>query len=588
MAELRGGTTIAGYTALHSGLKEAFLGGNLTINGSTLIQGTLTMNSDINMNSASNININQSGYGITFGEGSGTLGYIRREGAGQLKFGSDNLFEFYETDSNVLAVSISANSKTVNAVGGFQWNGQSLDSRYVNTTDSYVDADLVGRETEKDYPRLVANNSGASTPGWIRVGNSGGQGLIPYANGVGNLGTSSWKFATIHGVTLYENGTSLSSKYEAKGTLHDDRYVRKTGDSMTGTLSLGQQQAGIEMSNVKIGMVSSTAMVIRGMDQFRFSDSDAWSWNDWGGIKYVNATGELVIGGAQSSYFTSGGTAGNLKAAKIIFDGISSVNVNGKLNIGGDIGWSLSKLSSGILDIYNESEGVSVMSASQSGVGINGDLNLNTYSKIWSGGRMAIDFFGPDNYGNGISIGAGGLVVIGSGESHTAVKDSVMISNGDNAGDEQLHLSSDNHVYVHTNVQDGVATEHLFRFGEDGIFYAPEGINIQNSLIRTYANGHLGFYGSGYSSLWSGWNGIIEINNGSHGMIWNRPGNIGFGLHSNGAFYWAKDILGTGSYLMELQNDGDLMLRGGYVPTVRSSTAGPSGSARTGDIWVQY
>jgi hypothetical protein len=214
MAELRGGTTIAGYTAIHSGLKEAYLGGNLTINGNALIHGTLTMNSDINMNSASNININQAGYGITFGEGSGARGFIRRHASsGQIEFGSDDKFDFIETDSSVLAVQISANNKTVNAIGGFLWNGQSLDSRYVNVTDNYVDTDLDGRTTEKDYPRLVANNSGASTPGWIRVGNSSGQGLLPYANGVSNLGSSTWRFASIHGVTIYENGTALSSKF---------------------------------------------------------------------------------------------------------------------------------------------------------------------------------------------------------------------------------------------------------------------------------------------------------------------------------------------------------------------------------------
>jgi hypothetical protein len=46
MAELRGGTTIGGYAALHSGLKEAYLGGNLTINGKSNLVGLTTLGTE--------------------------------------------------------------------------------------------------------------------------------------------------------------------------------------------------------------------------------------------------------------------------------------------------------------------------------------------------------------------------------------------------------------------------------------------------------------------------------------------------------------------------------------------------------------
>lgn len=51
---------------------------------------------------------------------------------------------------------------------------------------------------------------------WIRTPVNG---LIPYASGgaSSSLGTSDWKFKEIHGVNIYENGSSLSSKYKAKG-----------------------------------------------------------------------------------------------------------------------------------------------------------------------------------------------------------------------------------------------------------------------------------------------------------------------------------------------------------------------------------
>lgn len=55
MAELRGGSTIAGYTALHSGLKEAYLTGNLTINGKMNVGGTeFASNGDNSLRMATN------------------------------------------------------------------------------------------------------------------------------------------------------------------------------------------------------------------------------------------------------------------------------------------------------------------------------------------------------------------------------------------------------------------------------------------------------------------------------------------------------------------------------------------------------
>lgn len=77
-----------------------------------------------------NITINYSGMGIIFGTGE-TTGYIRRNPSeGQIDFGSDNYFNFYDTNTNELAVQISTQNKVINAINGFEWNGQSLDDRY--------------------------------------------------------------------------------------------------------------------------------------------------------------------------------------------------------------------------------------------------------------------------------------------------------------------------------------------------------------------------------------------------------------------------------------------------------------------------
>lgn len=60
-----------------------------------------------------------------------------------------------------------------------------------------------------------------------------------------------------------------------------------------------------------------------------------------------------------------------------------------------------------------------------------------------------IQFFSGDANGCGIMIGAGGYVGIGSGESATALKSTLNAT----GGTEDLHLSSDQAIYLHTNCQ---------------------------------------------------------------------------------------------------------------------------------------
>ena len=72
-----------------------------------------------------------------------------------------------------------------------------------------------------------------------------------------------------------------------------------------------------------------------------------------------------------------------------------------------------------------------------------------------------------DNYGNGIIIGGGGLVVIGSGESADAIA-----ATHSSGGDEVLDLSSDNEVNIWTNIQNGISSAKKFTFGTNGILSA--------------------------------------------------------------------------------------------------------------------
>lgn len=67
-----------------------------------------------------------------------------------------------------------------------------------------------------------------------------------------------------------------------------------------------------------------------------------------------------------------------------------------------------------------------------------------------------------DEYGNGISIGGGGLTIIGGGESADAIAD------GKSGGSEMLYLSNDQNVQIITGVQNGLSSAKTFDFKTDG------------------------------------------------------------------------------------------------------------------------
>lgn len=83
MSELSGGTTIGGYLALHSGLKNAYLGGDLKINGNTTINGlangtSLTLSKDTRYPLVlDSTGVNRAdGIGIEFKSYSSQFGYL--------------------------------------------------------------------------------------------------------------------------------------------------------------------------------------------------------------------------------------------------------------------------------------------------------------------------------------------------------------------------------------------------------------------------------------------------------------------------------------------------------------------------------
>lgn len=316
MGQLRGGTTIGGYTALHSGLKEAYMAGNLTLSGNITSSGDITAYSF---------------------KGNGNVG-----GTGSASYHPSGL---YSTGTNWLYGQIITNNNAINAgsgnitAGTLTVRGQDSDARYLNLTGNYASFDLLGSTA---YPRLVANNTGASTPGWIRVGDSGGGvGLLPYADNMAYLGTASWRFTQVHAVNFYESGASLSGKYlgiSAKAAdaalldgLDNTAFMRSdVDDTFSGKHVASTRQAGI------YGTYSSTLIDhIWSMGTAYLIDAGGANFGGLYGMAYKhtnNTTGGTMAGGHQIVFVNGGtpgaaiGLGGNIWTSGTIYEGGTALN----------------------------------------------------------------------------------------------------------------------------------------------------------------------------------------------------------------------------------------------------------------------
>ena len=74
-----------------------------------------------------------------------------------------------------------------------------------------------------------------------------------------------------------------------------------------------------------------------------------------------------------------------------------------------------------------------------------------------------------DQYGNGIVIGDGGLVVVGAGESAQQILDNAGVA----GGTETLYLASDGGAYILTNVNNGYSSRKEFIFSSGGRLTVP-------------------------------------------------------------------------------------------------------------------
>ena len=136
------------------------------------------MNNNIHVQAGGNITFYDNYRGVYLDNTSGSLAYVRRGTAGVVQVGTSDKVDFVRTDTTSVTLSMNVTGGNMNAVNGYQWNGQSLDVRYVRSgTDSYVYGDTTGSTT---YPRITFRNSGASNITYFRTPTGG---MLPYSTG---------------------------------------------------------------------------------------------------------------------------------------------------------------------------------------------------------------------------------------------------------------------------------------------------------------------------------------------------------------------------------------------------------------------
>lgn len=136
--------------------------------------------------------------------------------------------------------------------------------------------------------------------------------------------------------------------------------------------------------------------------------------------------------------------------------------------------------------------------------------NYSSYALPLSGGTMTgnisyrasgstysmIRFITGDQYGHGISIGGGGLTVIGGGES----ADTVVSGTGASGDSEAMYICNDGNIDFYTNCQSGYSSSKHSYINTDGDFYSAGSVRATAGYLYTILNGKTTQIGSQNSS----------------------------------------------------------------------------------------
>lgn len=114
------------------------------------------------------------------------------------------------------------------------------------------------------------------------------------------------------------------SPFGASGHNHDDRYVKKGGDTMTGLLTTtsGGNHKGIKVGDTYINAIGSD-LIFQNNGTIRFG-GDSWDYNVWAGLKYVHSSKTIYLGLADGSAFTANSAQ---SGGKLYTPGISDIYI---------------------------------------------------------------------------------------------------------------------------------------------------------------------------------------------------------------------------------------------------------------------
>lgn len=111
--------------------------------------------------------------------------------------------------------------------------------------------------------------------------------------------------ADVKAKEFYASGNKV---YHAgnKPTASDIGALSRSGGTLNGQLVLPNgPDNGLKIGETIFDTVSPRDLVIRNVNQIRFSDSTDWNWNQWGGIKFASSEKTLYIGGPAGDAFNS-------------------------------------------------------------------------------------------------------------------------------------------------------------------------------------------------------------------------------------------------------------------------------------------
>ncbi|SMG58186.1 putative phage tail protein [Paenibacillus aquistagni] len=159
---------------------------------------------------------------------------------------------------------------------------------------------------------------------------------------------------------------------------------------------------------------------------------------------------------------------------------------------------------------------------------LNGDMTLTQGKKIKvkapNGSSIdAIYHQGGDQNGTALGIGAGGLTVVGAGESAKTILNNIP-SISQNEGTEELLLAADTHLRLWSNLQNGVAGRKEATFDNAGNFVINGNKAITEGTLRV-RNGKLEFWdGSAWKGVGGG--GVTHLVNSTTVVQEKTTGNV--------------------------------------------------------------